>query len=90
MEVFDWATGLEDADDSDIYFSPDVGNVLFASAYDGWAFDLGSFAKIYSEKLGFSQRVLTRNEILCRVHARDSPKQELLFRSSIGTQSKFR
>ena len=60
LEVFEWATGLEDADDSDIYFSPDVGNVLFASAYDGWAFDLGSFARIYSQKLGFSQRVLTK------------------------------
>ena len=47
MEVFECKDVLEDADDSDIYFSPDVGNVLFASAYDGWAFDLGSFARIY-------------------------------------------
>ncbi len=57
---FDWSAGLDEADDSDIYFSPDVGNVAFASAYDGWAFDLASFAKIYAQKLGFSERVLTK------------------------------
>ena len=39
-EVFDWSSGLDDADDSDLYFSPDAGNVLFASAVDGWAFGL--------------------------------------------------
>lgn len=37
-EFFDWSTGLEDADDSELYFSPDAGNVVFASAVDGWAF----------------------------------------------------
>ena len=37
-EVFDWSSGLDDADDSDLYFSPDSGNVIFASAVDGWAF----------------------------------------------------
>ncbi len=59
-EVFDWSTGLEDADDSELYFAPESGNVLFASAYDGWAFDLSSFAKIFAQKLGFSERVLTK------------------------------
>ncbi|CAB5357897.1 unnamed protein product [Rhizophagus irregularis] len=29
---------LEDRDDSKIYFTPDSGNVVFASAIDGWAF----------------------------------------------------
>jgi ribosome assembly protein 1 len=29
---------LEDRDDSNIYFTPDSGNVIFASAIDGWAF----------------------------------------------------
>ncbi len=56
----DWATGLEDADDSDLYFAPESGNVLFASAYDGWAFDLDTFARIYSQKLGFSRKALRR------------------------------
>ena len=56
-EFFDWSDGLEDADDSDLYFSPERGNVVFASAYDNWAFDLGTFAKIYSQKLGCRENV---------------------------------
>ena len=32
----DWH--LEDRDDSDLYFSPVKGNVIFSSAIDGWAF----------------------------------------------------
>ncbi|XP_055423582.1 elongation factor-like GTPase 1 isoform X3 [Bubalus kerabau] len=44
-QVYDWSTGLEDMDDSHLYFSPDQGNVVFTSAIDGWGFgrpDLGS------------------------------------------------
>lgn len=37
-DVYHWSTGLEDVDDSHIYFSPDQGNVIFASAIDGWGF----------------------------------------------------
>ena len=37
-QVYDWSDGLEDTDDSHIYFSPDQGNVVFASALDGWGF----------------------------------------------------
>lgn len=33
-----WSTAIEAADDSDLYFSPQQGNVVFASAADGWAF----------------------------------------------------
>ena len=29
-------------DDEDIYFAPERGNVIFASAIDGWAFRIGS------------------------------------------------
>lgn len=36
--VYDWSAGLEDTDDSTIYFSPELGNVVFASALDGWGF----------------------------------------------------
>lgn len=32
----DW--GIETMDDSDLYFSPERGNVVMASAYDGWGF----------------------------------------------------
>jgi ribosome assembly protein 1 len=35
-QMFDWS--MEELDDSDIYFDPAVGNVIFASAIDGWAF----------------------------------------------------
>ena len=38
QELYDWNTGLEEADDSQLYFSPDQGNVVFASAADGWGF----------------------------------------------------
>ncbi|XP_061855490.1 elongation factor-like GTPase 1 isoform X2 [Colius striatus] len=37
-QIYDWSTGLEDTDDSHLYFSPDHGNVVFASAVDGWGF----------------------------------------------------
>lgn len=37
-QVYDWSAGLEETDDSDLYFSPDHGNVVFASAIDGWGF----------------------------------------------------
>lgn len=40
-QVYDWSAGLEDADDSHLYFSPDQGNVVFASAIDGWGFRSG-------------------------------------------------
>lgn len=33
-----WSTAIDSADDSDLYFSPQQGNVVFASAADGWAF----------------------------------------------------
>lgn len=40
-QVYDWSAGLEETDDSDLYFSPDRGNVVFASAIDGWGFRYG-------------------------------------------------
>lgn len=36
--VYDWSAGLEDTDDSSLYFSPEHNNVIFASALDGWGF----------------------------------------------------
>ncbi len=36
--VYDWSDGLEDTDDSTLYFSPEQGNVIFTSALDGWGF----------------------------------------------------
>ncbi|XP_054878395.1 elongation factor-like GTPase 1 isoform X2 [Poeciliopsis prolifica] len=59
-QVYDWSAGLEDADDSQLYFSPDQGNVVFASAIDGWGFSIQHFAHIYSQKMGMSTEVLLK------------------------------
>uniref|UniRef100_A0A8D0W8Q7 Elongation factor-like GTPase 1 n=1 Tax=Sus scrofa TaxID=9823 RepID=A0A8D0W8Q7_PIG len=59
-QVYDWSTGLEDTDDSHLYFSPDQGNVVFTSAIDGWGFGIEHFAKIYSQKTGIRKEVLLK------------------------------
>ena len=56
----DWQSVLEDLDDSSLYFSPEQGNVLFSSATDGWGFGVKDFAKIFSSKLGFSEKILLK------------------------------
>lgn len=38
VSIDDWSSGLEESDDSTLYFSPDLGNVVFSSAIDGWGF----------------------------------------------------
>ncbi|GAA5901984.1 GTPase RIA1 [Sporobolomyces salmoneus] len=48
----------EERDDASLYFDPSQGNVLFASAIDGWAFRISRFAQLYSSKLGMSEKVL--------------------------------
>lgn len=45
-------------DDSTLYFSPSAGNVVFCSAYDGWAFSIADFAKTYAERLEMSTNEL--------------------------------
>nr|XP_060611193.1 elongation factor-like GTPase 1 [Anolis sagrei ordinatus] len=59
-QVYDWSAGLECTDDSHLYFSPDQGNVVFASAIDGWGFGIEHFAKLYSQKMGIKQSVLLK------------------------------
>ncbi|XP_072321106.1 elongation factor-like GTPase 1 [Eucyclogobius newberryi] len=59
-QVYDWSAGLEEADDSNLYFSPDQGNVVFASAIDGWGFSIQQFAQIYSERMGIRAAVLLK------------------------------
>ena len=36
--VYDWSAGLDERDDSSLYFYPDQGNIVFAAAIDGWGF----------------------------------------------------
>ncbi|KAK2853376.1 hypothetical protein Q5P01_006037 [Channa striata] len=59
-QVYDWSAGLEEVDDSNLYFSPDQGNVVFASAIDGWGFSIQQFAQIYSQKMGIRKQVLLK------------------------------
>ncbi|CAH2274105.1 elongation factor-like GTPase 1 [Pelobates cultripes] len=56
----DWSAGLEKTDDSHLYFSPDQGNVVFASAIDGWGFTIDHFAQLYSQKVGIKAAVLLK------------------------------
>lgn len=51
---------FKEKDDEDIYFAPARGNVIFASAIDGWGFRVGKFAQLYSAKLGFKEANLRR------------------------------
>ncbi|KAG8575512.1 hypothetical protein GDO81_009586 [Engystomops pustulosus] len=59
-QVYDWSAGLEETDDSHLYFSPDQGNVVFASAIDGWGFTIDHFAQLYSQKVGIRSTVLLK------------------------------
>jgi ribosome assembly protein 1 len=43
-----------------IYFSPTKGNVIFASAIDGWAFRINQFARIYTNKLSMKEPLLNK------------------------------
>jgi len=49
----------DEAENAD-YFSPEKGNVAFASAHDGWAFTIHQFARIYAHKLGCKEEPLYR------------------------------
>lgn len=57
---YDWTSALEDSDDSHLYFSPEQGNVVFASAVDGWGFTVQTFAKLFSDKLGVKEEILKK------------------------------
>ncbi|XP_022125841.2 elongation factor-like GTPase 1 [Pieris rapae] len=60
QNFYDWTSALEEADDSNLYFSPDQGNVVFASAIDGWGFTTHTFAKLFSDKLGVKEELLKK------------------------------
>ncbi|KIM43251.1 hypothetical protein M413DRAFT_444059 [Hebeloma cylindrosporum] len=51
---------FQEKDDEDIYFAPEKGNVIFASAIDGWGFRVGKFAQLYAKKLGIKEANLKR------------------------------
>ena len=49
----------EDEDEEDV-FQPQLGNVIFASAHDGWAFRPAQFAAMYAAKLGCNPTALVK------------------------------
>ncbi|KAK3709916.1 hypothetical protein QZH41_020043, partial [Actinostola sp. cb2023] len=60
VSIEHWSSGLDEVDDSTLYFSPDLGNVVFASAIDGWGFSINDFAVIYAKKLGLNADILRK------------------------------
>lgn len=46
--------------DENLYFSPELNNIIFASAIDGWGFTVGQFAGIYERKLGMKREKLEK------------------------------
>ncbi|CAK5284428.1 unnamed protein product [Mycena citricolor] len=51
---------FQEKDDEDIYFAPERGNVIFASAIDGWGFRIGKFAQLFSQRLGMKEANLRK------------------------------
>lgn len=47
-----------DLEDKEDQFQPQLGNVAFASAHDGWAFRVGQMAQQYADKLGCNASAL--------------------------------
>lgn len=50
----------EEIDDSDVYFSPERGNVVFACAKFGWGFRIQHFAEMYAKRLNMNKQVLNK------------------------------
>jgi ribosome assembly protein 1 len=50
----------DESENSTYFFDPSRGNVVFASAYDGWAFTLDDFAKLHASRLNLPRALLRR------------------------------
>ncbi|VVT52975.1 uncharacterized protein SAPINGB_P003341 [Magnusiomyces paraingens] len=46
--------------DDDLYFNPELNNIIFASAIDGWGFNISQFASIFERKLGIQREKLEK------------------------------
>lgn len=51
---------FQETDDTDLYFNPAKGDVLFSSAIDNWSFTISKFSHIWSKKLGIKEDKLER------------------------------
>ncbi|PVD19820.1 hypothetical protein C0Q70_20311 [Pomacea canaliculata] len=58
--AYDWTTIEDEDDEKNIFFSPDRGNVIFASALDGWGFTINHFAEMYAVKLNINKAALQK------------------------------
>jgi ribosome assembly protein 1 len=67
---------FDEKDDTDIYFAPEKGNVIIASAYDGWAFRIDQFAALYEQKLGIKRALL--NKVLWGAYYLDPKSKKVL------------
>ncbi|PRW32859.1 ribosomal S5 Elongation factor G III V family [Chlorella sorokiniana] len=52
--------GEEEEEEEEQAFAPERGNVVFGSAYDGWAFRINQFAEMYAAKMGCKAAALQR------------------------------
>ena len=50
----------EEPENATYFFDPSRGNVVFASAFDGWAFTLDDFAKLHTSRLNQPRPLLRR------------------------------
>jgi ribosome assembly protein 1 len=51
---------VEIDDNEQLVFSPELGNVVFCSAVDSWAFAIPQFAALFSKKLGMNRKALEK------------------------------
>lgn len=71
-----YESALEEVDDSELYFTPASGNVVFCSAYDGWAFSVKDFAAMYAKRLEMKTKDL--EQVLWGDFYYNSKKKEAL------------
>lgn len=75
----------EEKDDEDLYFAPEQGNVIFASAIDGWAFRISQFAQIHAARLGIKESNLRK--VLWGDFYLDPKTKRVLARKHLGKRS---
>lgn len=72
-------------DDEDIYFAPEKGDVIFASAYAGWAFRLDQFAHLHAVRLGLKESNLS--QVLWGDFYLDPKTKRVLARKHLGKRN---
>jgi ribosome assembly protein 1 len=68
--------------DADNFFSPEKGNVIFSSAFDGWGFQLAQFAHLYASKLNLAPAQLT--QFLWGFHYYDPKTKTIIDQKQLG------